>query len=189
MPACRAKGMSLLEVLIAAGLLLILFQVIVRVMVPGLAIMTRTGQRSGLQQQGAVALSRIERNFRRSSDFGVAIRGGEPLLMSVHCLQDSGQHFQGAARWENSLLLYAYRRADLRLTESRLAADSNLDTAHPHRCGPAELEALAQKPVTAVLGANVTEFRVERSPLAVYSLHLELAGSYRLSRSLSLRNP
>lgn len=177
-PADR-RGLSLLEMLIAAGLVLMLTALLAEVLVPSLGILSRSSQRSGLQQEARQALDRLERDLRRSTVFETTLG---PTALAIHRLADGT--FSGAPRWENDLIIYSYQKPVLiRRTVPKPAS----------RLTPTELGTLASTPngTEAALAKNASAFSVTKDELGAFTLTLQLKEHdevLNLSRTVFLRN-
>lgn len=131
----RNAQRQLIETLLAAGLVLLLMSVVFQVLVPSMRLAAASSVRTGLQQQAAVALSRVERAMRRSSDFGVSLRGSngweDPTVMAEHRQIDSATPFGGVPQWENNVLVFGWLPQTGWLTERGQSPGVTVDPKHP----------------------------------------------------------
>jgi len=171
--------MSLLEMLIAASLVLMLLAILGQVLVPSLRLVARSSLRNGLQQEARQALERLERDLRRSTSFGITLGGS---ALAVHRMADGT--FTGAPQWENELVIYAWQKPVLvRRTVARPAG----------RCTLGQLTSFATAPngTESWLARNAEAFSVTCNELGAYTVSLQLKEQdevLHLSRTLFLRN-
>lgn len=174
-----SHGMSVLEMLIAASLVLMLLALLGQVLVPSLSILGKSSLRNGLQQEGRQALERLERDLRRSTGFGVTLG---TAALAIHRMKDGT--FTGAQQWEDELAVYAWQKPVLvRRTVPRPEG----------RCTLAQLAGFASTPTgtEAWLARNATGFSVTKDELGACTLTLQLTEqdeTFNFRRVLFLRN-
>lgn len=106
----RRSGLSLLESLVAAGLLALLTGMALMFLVPSLRMSTRSGLRVEMQQQASVLLERLQVDLEHSAPAGVALLPGRDATqmsgISIQALQ--GFTSLGAQVWEPKVIAYVW---------------------------------------------------------------------------------
>lgn len=86
--AKRPRGMSLVEVLLAAGLGLVVLLVILNLLIPAFRLSARGTAMIELDQRAALTDQRLERALRASTRLGVrAFSSGEGRFLSTHAIE------------------------------------------------------------------------------------------------------
>ena len=159
------RGFSLGEVLIAAGIGLMLLGVLVRILIPALKHSAEGNIRLELQQFAVMAHQQIRAELYRSSAIGVSL-GTSALLIHPQTSMDG----TGQPVWSDETVLF-YLDASNQLIRSQLPSRS----VRPDRYTPTELNNLVNSsPATEKLVARfVRDFTVS-SPAPDLPLEVEL---------------
>ncbi|MGE0491528.1 MAG: PilW family protein [Vulcanimicrobiota bacterium] len=192
------RAFTLLEVMVAAGLFLIVGLILVNLLIPTLRTAGRTSQRAQLQQQGLLAGRWLVDDLQLAAAGGVGIRSG-PDVLAIQPANDLSA--DGVVVWQQELVVYYV--ADRRLWRRTWAPGRvpsmalNLSTNQPTRPGPAQLLQLVSQLDASPrpIAANVDSFTVTHagSGAAVASpitIELELSEGqerYRLRKVTALR--
>lgn len=186
------KGLSLVEVLVAAGLAVLLLTCFLWFLVPSLSAMGRSTAQSEVQQQAVLALERIEREVRRSTVSGVglypkaavAVTAAPGLYLTP--LQDVND--KGQPNWALEVVAVWWNRAERRLwikgwpPKDPAGFSQDPVLSRPAHLSGAEFQTLvsSKNGTERSLAAGVVDFDLQHaggaSPTLVgpLSLHIEL---------------
>lgn len=196
--------MTVLEILIVATLVILLGGIIALVVRPVLDSTSRDSTRARLQQDGLVALNRMETDLRQSATAGIsilsAVNAGDPVALAVNALKPGV--FQGSQQWEDHLYVYVWTAASARLTRRLWPPGPPGGQAPtviaPLQCPSTLLSAIAltESPAALLLASHVTSFSVEAVGDGAYRIHLLLEESldqdrterFDITRSVYARN-
>ena len=108
----RAKGFTLLEVLIASGLCLLLVGLFLGVLGLTLRATGRNSARISLQQSALLALNRISKEVQASCVSGLGILqpqgNADPTVLSIHRIADVVNTSPASRAFESQLIVYSY---------------------------------------------------------------------------------
>jgi hypothetical protein len=109
------RGLSLAEVLVAAALALLLLTCFLWFLLPSLSAMARSTAQSEAQQQGVLALERIERELRRSAASGVAVFPKPAAAPGLYLTPLQDVNDKGQPNWALELVAVWWNRSQQRL--------------------------------------------------------------------------
>lgn len=147
-------GLTIGEVLVAAGISLFLAGVILRIFIPALAYSAEARTRLELQQYAALAFQQMQNEVLRTRATGVSVADSS-LLLHPQVALDA----QGEAIWDNHTVLFFLDDTENKLGRYHLPSS----LSQPTRYTPAELPAQTATlpPVRKVVAGFVREFRVQ----------------------------
>ncbi|MGE0491149.1 MAG: hypothetical protein AB7S38_18215 [Vulcanimicrobiota bacterium] len=184
------KAFSLAEVLVVAGLAVLLLALVVGVLLPSLGAFQRTSSRVDMQQTALVSMRRIRHDLERSTPASIQTysQAGVCALL-IHRLQ--GLDATGARQWEEKVVIYHFHPATGKLVRELWPNAGTATTSGPQRLEEATLAAIAasQTPNQRVVARQVGAFEVEATNPV--TLHLEMSrGEHRLvsDETVYLRN-
>ena len=101
-----AIAFTLVELLVAAGLFLLLVVVMIKLLVPAFRISTRTSVRSELHQRGHHAVNTLRNDLQRTPTAGLRVYQAAPerTLLVLHRLRDAD--VEGDPVYQNNLVIY-----------------------------------------------------------------------------------
>jgi hypothetical protein len=163
------RGISLLEVMLAATLFLLLLGVVLRILFPLFGYFRWTSARAELVQAAALTARYLVGDLQRAPMEGVVLpRQNSPELLSIHGVDDVTD--TGRAVWSADLIVYSSNLSQGTLT--RILAPGNV--AQPLKLPPEDLKAF-------LLDSNLPRRTLVRGLL--HEFELKLSGT----RSLPLR--
>lgn len=172
------KGMTLLEVMVAAGLGLLLLTVLIQVLVPAYRASAKGLGEVDLHQRALLLSGKLERDLRLTARAGV---GTHPDTLTIH----PRVPLTSAVVWSNRLVVYSKTTAGMRRKEATIP-DSIARALTP------PLTEIAEWPtVTTLQIPDVTEFEaVINDPALVKISYRLVSGSSSLTWTTStlLRN-
>ena len=104
----KAKGFTILEVLIAAGLSLLLVGLFLGILGPTLRATGRNSARIALQQSALLALNRVSKEVQASCVSGLGILPGDPTVLSIHRIADVVNTSPASRAFDSQLIVYSY---------------------------------------------------------------------------------
>lgn len=108
----KAKGFTLVEVLIASGLSLLLVGLFLGVLGPTLRATGRNSARISLQQSALLALNRMSKELQASCTSGIGILppvvDGDPTVLSIHRISDVVNTMPASRAFDSQLIVYSY---------------------------------------------------------------------------------
>lgn len=135
--------MSLVEVLIVAGLLALLGTLFTWFMIPSLRLTAQQSVRIELQQQATIALAKLTADLRQTSATGVSLGVDSMALNLIEGVTDEGKQI-----WADEVVVY-YRDASLKRLFRKVyppappALNLPFNPLRPTRVSPSELASLA----------------------------------------------
>lgn len=183
------RGFSLLEIMMAASLLLLLLALVVQIIVPMGKGSVRGAQQVELQQLAAMTLQRLTRDLEMAGPGGIACQPGDPVVLALHRLMDVGG--DGSQIYSDQVDLYWWSPRDRVLRHRAQGPVSRSRVSLPP--DPA---ALLSGPNARVIAAQVSELELTLRPTAVV-IHLALEAPapdgkpperFSLDRTVYLRN-
>lgn len=178
------SGVSLLEVLVAAGLSLLLLTTAVQIFIPSLKASDRGTRRVELDQRAWTLSTRLERRLLQSSRAGIAVHSltGETLVSAHPRHSDSAQ-----VTWADTLDLFVWSGETFRAYQYNLGAVSD----RPRVPSLSELRNLLDQATLIYEFREIEDFQgaLDSGPLFRFSVTAQ-SGNERLTvhRSLFLRN-
>jgi type II secretory pathway component PulJ len=162
---CDRRGLSLVETLLSATLLLLVLGLGARFLIPLLRMQADNGARSELQQRAAILLDELRDDLAHTTAAGVSlVQSPEEVLLGIHGLDNLAQ--DGTMVWRDSLVVYRwtsdeglYKRAVWRDTERRL-----LRASAPCRISEETLRELAVQTPAQRVSSGVRQ--LEFAPLS-----------------------
>jgi type II secretory pathway pseudopilin PulG len=99
-------GFTLVELLVAAGLFLVLVAIMIQVLVPAFRISARTSVRSELHQRGHHSMNKLRNDLQRTPTAGLSVfqTAPERTLVVLHRLKDAD--VEGAPVYDSDLVIY-----------------------------------------------------------------------------------
>lgn len=186
------RGMTLIEVMVAAALSLILGVVLFQAMQTGFSQHSRNLRHADLQQQALVVSRRLSTELQQSTPGGIAVG---PNQLAVQRLVDVTATLPPSQIWDTRQFVYflgpqggLYRREwppfppDLGVT---------LSSSAPFRANPTQLTSLCLVNRSSLLGRDVTRFEISNPATRPLTLKVTVQreGDTVISeRTLSLRN-
>jgi prepilin-type N-terminal cleavage/methylation domain-containing protein len=202
----RGRGYTLLELLIALGLLGLVASLVSLMLVRTLKLSQKGLSRVDMQQQASLALQRMLTDLRRTSCAGLSLRSSaDPKGLAICPISSpqlrSGQpepvQGDGLLRWSDFFLLYYHDRLGQRMLYrewppgSPSASAAELSISRARRLDPARLlEVLQGVGRTVVLAQGVSDFEIVhafggRDDLVIQPLRFRLS-LFRGSEKLQL---
>lgn len=102
----KARGLTLVEVLVALTLGILLLALLNQLLVPVLRTNSRLSVRVHLRQQATTTLNHLSRDLRSTSGGGLSYQPGPPLFLSVSPV--SGLSSEGHPLHQSHLVLYRW---------------------------------------------------------------------------------
>ncbi len=183
------RGFSLLEIMMAASLLLLLLALVVQIIVPMGKGSVRGAQQVELQQLAAMTVQRLARELETAGPGGISYLPGDPVILALHRLVDVGG--DGSQIYSDQVDLYWWSPRDRVLRHRAQGPVSRSRVSLPP--DPA---ALLSGPNARVIAAQVSELELTLRPTAV-AIHLALEAPapdgkpperFSLDRTVYLRN-
>ncbi len=190
-PARRARAATLAEILVAAGLLLLLGLVLVALLRSSLSHQQRTLLRANLQQQLQLALQRMSRDLQQSALGGIGVA---EQRISLQRIADISSDLPPRPFWETLLVLYFVNEGGLwqRLWPPEPPAlGISLSSSHPFRPDAHQLQQLCRPERARLVARNAVRLQLSDPATLPLSLSLELADEglrLQATRVLTLRN-
>jgi len=210
------SGFTLLEVILAAALVLMLGALAVGFLNPSLRALSRGSTRADMQQDAMVALGRLCADLQATATSAVGLLNPEasgpgPVVISLVRVETTAPP-TGEAQWETSVIAYVWDRASERVvrrvfaTANPVISGMGLSGLSPRRADDATLTRMASMSNPAgdeVLAIGVKQFRVATagsgksyvSPPFTIRIEMARAGSHRneperyvMTRSVTTRN-
>lgn len=197
----QALAFTLVEMLIAAGLALLVLVLMVQVLVPAFKISARTSVRSELHQRANHALGFLSRDLQHTSPDGIAYfrTGPQRFLLSMHPIVDSSP--EGKRVYQDGLIVYLWEND--RFSRNRYVDPDPNFSQSVKRVKQIELEnylVLAQE--KKILATGMTAFNFDdasplenrtEQPISIdFILHRDLNGDdfeeFKLARKLTMFN-
>lgn len=103
------RGFSLIEVLVAASLLLLVVTLIAQLLVPSLHLSVRGTERSSLQQTGSLAMARLSEDLLTTNLAAVSWAdsvAGSPAVLALQPMDSPSP--QGRPAYRNALISYTW---------------------------------------------------------------------------------
>lgn len=198
------RGLSLLEVLVTAGLLLLVMSVLVGFLIPSLRRTAQGNERATLQAEAAMSLTRLERDFFSTSSAGLSLLAGDGTdITAVGIVPIKETSVLGTLTWQDFLVVYFFLPQQRKLYRRVVDAASGLpfDPARPPRVSPDELRTMCLAGKSNRLASNVDRFALSHGgedafqPPLIIELDLsrkvvsgDAVERFRYRRVLSLRN-
>lgn len=110
MPRSSARGLSLVEVLVAAGLAFLVIFMALEWLSRGGRLARQISTRCALQQEALVICNQLTADLGRSAQGGLSLRPANPFVAAIHRL--SGGAYPGTLFREGELQVYYWRAAD-----------------------------------------------------------------------------
>lgn len=142
----RRRGFTLPEVLLTAGLALLLFGLLTMVLVPSLRVWLRAREDSEAQQAVAVVAARVREEVRSAHPESLVCLGSPPGLVLLSWRARDGApawNERGELQWQKHLVVYLRPEArEVRIQELPLAAPASdpeqvrLESFTPHPRDP-----------------------------------------------------
>ena len=135
--------MSLVEVLIVAGLLAMLATLFIWFMIPSLRLTAQQSVRIELQQQASIALNKLTTDLRKTSATGVSLGVDSLGLNMIEGVTEKGKQI-----WADEVVVY-YRDVSLKRLFRKVyppappALNLPFNPLRPTRVSPSELASLA----------------------------------------------
>ena len=148
------SGFTLLEMMIAAGLTLLLLGVVIKIFVPAMSHSSQGTTRLELQQFAILAHQQIQKELSRTRFGGTSVANSNLLLHPQASLDSAGQPI-----WDNHVILFHLDSSSGKLGKYKLSAAP----VKPNHYEPAALLTLAAtlpRPEKIVAGF-VSEFQAE----------------------------
>lgn len=194
--------MTLLEVVIAAFMLLTMLGVLTLLVVPSIRNSQAGMARSWMQQQAFLVLDKVGDDLQRTARQGVSYSPGPPVQLGMVRLLDVTP--ESTQVWERKAVLYTLESGVLRRQVVRSLEATNPDATAPQQLTPGTLQELASstdpEAESRVLARSVTDFLVavdtSRHPDCPVSLTVGVERRtqakeperFRVSRTISVRN-
>lgn len=198
----RARGFTLLELMVASGLLLLAASLMAQLLWPSFRLALRGAARAEVQERTALALQRMGEDLQSTGACGISLSDQPENAFVMLAVQPIAEITPDPrVVYSRSLVVWAWERSSGRLGRYVWGDDPgvSLDADFPVRLQEAVLLGLAARLGEAQLSlrlSDVTSFQVRsqaphddiESPL---TLHLELhpkGEEFRLDRQVVLRN-
>jgi Tfp pilus assembly protein PilV len=210
------RAFTLVETLVAAGLLLLFLAVAATFMVTLLRAFSRGTTRSELQQQSVIALSRMTADLQSSSVASLTLlnptasAAGQPVAFSLIPI-DATTAPEGVVTWKQEVVVYVWQPATGRIVRrvftnaDALGQSARLDPLVPRKISSSLLTTMAATPAAGEeqLAADVVRFEVHNEndggnfiqPPLWLRIRAEKHGShdsanevFELTRTVALRN-
>jgi hypothetical protein len=210
----QIRGITLVELIIAAGLTILFFSLVISFLIPVMRASVLGTVRTGIQQEAVRALNSVVGDVRRSASAGLSLfsSGTEPETGPVYLgiIRLLDVNHLGNQQWETALIVYSWKgRGQPLIRKTWSAPPPSLGIALapnlPQRVPRAALSSIADEPSLqgVILAKDVAEFRIDSpdteysisSPLTVEILIQRKAATgrndlekVRFSRTIDLRN-
>lgn len=174
---------TIIEVLVVASLLLLLFGLVLKVLVPAMRYSAEGNIRVELQQQGILTLNRMVSDLQLTVPQGITFKTSSPAAMAINKM---GALSGGYPSWQGSVILYHYDDVGgiLYWEEDTITPPTS---AQPYRLSPGELTGFISTAggEERVLARNVTAF--ELSPQVAYQNPIPPATQPTPAQPLTIR--
>ncbi len=166
------RGLTLVETLISAALVLLVLGLGMRFLIPLLQLQQTEGERVELHQRAGITLAEIRRDLHRTSPGGTSLAiSPEQVLLAMHPCENIAH--DGTLVWQDQLILYRWDIAEEVLTRS-IWSDPNralLRASAPTRLEPGHLQSLVGQPmILAREIPGITLFEVDHRGVTPASL-------------------
>ncbi len=147
----KSAGFTLLEVMIAAGLTLLLLGIVIKIFVPAMSHSSQGTTRLELQQFAILAQQQIHRELSRTRFGGVSVADSNLLVHPQASLDSAGQPI-----WSDHVILFHLDSGSGKLGKYKLSSTPE----KPNRYDPAGLLTLASSLPNPdkIIAGFVTEF-------------------------------
>lgn len=107
----RSPGFSLVETLISAALVLLVFGLGGHFLIPLMRMQVKGGERAEMQQRAAIVIDELRRDLALSTTAGLSLwQSPTGLLMAIHPADNLAQ--DGTLVWRDQVVLYQWSQAD-----------------------------------------------------------------------------
>lgn len=194
MPRIQHRALSLLEVLMAAGLGLALLALLVQVLVPMMRASRRASVQIALQQTGLVVLDRLAQDMQLSVWAGLAHASApNQEILGVHRLSQIDS--SGAQTFEDALVVYLWQAPNVTRRVVPPNGSDLFNVEAPFQPGAGRLTAMALNDTpreSRIVGADVQRLALRLQSLtSTVSMQVTVQAqeeSLELERTISLRN-
>lgn len=100
----RPRGLTLLEVIIAASLGLLLLGALFQVVIPSMKVTLGRSARAEIELSAALAIGKLVGDLESSAPAGLSLRETAPKAVAIHPIADVKP--DGGVRWEPWLIVY-----------------------------------------------------------------------------------
>lgn len=154
------RGVSLFEVMVAIGLLLLASVILMKVLVPSLRIGGEMQRRADFRQQALLAGRWLELDLRLGSPAAIGILSN-PVVMAVQPPREMA--LDGSILWDQRLIVYSHSNLELKRGEwtGSPSLSTPLSQTRPSRVSQTDLQLLGSWNTSSrVLARNVLSFAV-----------------------------
>lgn len=174
------RGFTVLELLVALGLLSLVVTLMVGFVIPELERTTASAERAALQSEAALCVEQIIRELQTSSAEGVSLAPhaiGMVPIVDVTSL--------GTLVWGSEMHIFFFHEDRV----LRRVVDAGLDfsLSRPPRLAEAELQALCEPEGAKLVASRVESFEI-LDPLEFRVVTEQRGHRFRYSRRVSYRN-